>query len=96
LRLTSGLDLRRANRRFSDVIRTWWRGEIPDATSDVGLRQLVEGLPPRERTLVVLHYGYGYRMEDIAGMTGLSAVNVRTILFRARRRLRDQLETAGR
>jgi DNA-directed RNA polymerase specialized sigma24 family protein len=31
-------------------------------------------------------------MEDIARLTGLTAVNVRTIVFRARRRLRDWLE----
>jgi RNA polymerase sigma-70 factor, ECF subfamily len=90
------LDLRRANRRFADVIRAWWRSEPEHPKPDVGLRELIEGLPPRDRTLVVLHYGYGYRMEDIAGMTGLSAVNVRTIIFRARRRLRDQLEDADR
>lgn len=89
------LDLRRANRRFSDVVRSWWQAE-PQPTADLGLRQLIEALPPRERTLIVLHYAYGYRMEDIAGMTGLSAVNVRTVLFRARRRLRDQLGAADR
>ena len=90
------LDLRRSNRRFVDVIRTWWRPDRHETQGDVGLRQLVEGLPSRERTLVVLHYGYGYRIEEIASMTALSAVNVRTILFRARRRLRDQLEAADR
>ncbi|MGH2456404.1 MAG: RNA polymerase sigma factor, partial [Candidatus Limnocylindria bacterium] len=62
----------------------------------LGLRELVERLPPRERTLVVLHYGHGYRLDEIARMTGLSAVNVRTIVFRARRRLRDQVEDADR
>lgn len=86
------LDLQRANRRFADVVRAWWRPERKGPQRDVGLRQLVERLPPRERTLVVLHYGYGYRVEEIASMAGLSAVNVRTILFRARRRLRDQIE----
>lgn len=86
------LDLRRANRRFTDVLRAWWGRESQSPQRDVGLRELIERLPPRERTLVVLHYGYGYRVEDIAAMAGLSAVNVRTILFRARRRLRDQIE----
>jgi RNA polymerase sigma-70 factor (ECF subfamily) len=90
------LDLRRANRRFADVVRAWWPRQREDPQSDLGLRQLIEGLPPRERTLVVLHYGYGYRTEDIGGITGLSGVNVRAILFRARRRLRDQLEAADR
>jgi RNA polymerase sigma-70 factor (ECF subfamily) len=86
------LDLRRANRRFADVVRAWWRPERQGPQRDVGLRQLIERLPPRERTLVVLHYGYGYRVEEIASMADLSAVNVRTILFRTRRRLRDQIE----
>jgi DNA-directed RNA polymerase specialized sigma24 family protein len=90
------LDLQRANRRFTEVVRAWWRTEREHPPPDLGLRELIERLPPRERTLVVLHYGYGYRMEDIAGMTGLSAVNVRTVIFRARRRLRDQLEAAER
>jgi RNA polymerase sigma factor (sigma-70 family) len=73
-------------------VRAWWRSERQEPQRDVGLRELIERLPPRERTLVVLHYGYGYRVEDIAAMAGMSAVNVRTILFRARRRLRDQIE----
>lgn len=88
------LDLHRANRRFTEVVRAWWRREPQSPQRDVGLRQLIEGLPPRERTLVVLHYGNGYRVEDIAAMAGLSAVNVKTILFRARRRLRDQIEAS--
>ena len=57
---------------------------------------MVEGLPPRERTLVVLHYGYGYRFEEIARLTGLTTVNARTIVFRARRRLATQLEERDR
>ena len=54
------LDLRRANRRFTEVVRAWWRSERHEPQRDVGLRELIERLPPRERTLVVLHYGYGY------------------------------------
>ena len=87
------LDLRRANHRFTEVARAWWRPERDRSPQrDVGLRQLIERLPPRERTVVVLHYGYGYRVDDIAAIAGLSAANVKTILFRARRRLRDQIE----
>ena len=61
---------------------------------DLGLLDLVERLPPRERTVLVLHYAYGYRLEEIARMSGLSAVNVRTIVFRARRRLADRVREA--
>jgi RNA polymerase sigma-70 factor, ECF subfamily len=62
--------------------------------SDVGLRQLVESLPPRERAVIVLHYAYGYRMGEIARLIDLSEINVRSLAFRARRRLRGQLKEA--
>ena len=68
------------------------RGQSPPA--DVGLRELVEGLPPRERTVVVLHYGHGYRLDEIAVLLGLTGTNARTVLFRARRRLGEQLREA--
>jgi RNA polymerase sigma-70 factor, ECF subfamily len=55
--------------------------------SDVGLRELVEQLPPRERTVLVLHYGHGYGLEEIAGMLALTHTNVRTIIARTRKRL---------
>ncbi len=54
---------------------------------DVGLRELVERLPARERTIVVLHYGHGYRLEEIGLLLRLSHTNVRTILSRGRLRL---------
>jgi len=66
------------------------------ATRDAGLRELIERLPPRERTLVVLHYGYGYQLDEIGRMAGLSPGNVRSIVFRARRRLGAQLDEADR
>ena len=63
---------------------------------DVGLRELVEQLPPRERTLVVLHYGYGYTLGEIADLLGLSHGNARSVLFRARAKLGEQLREADR
>lgn len=54
---------------------------------DIGLRDLVEQLPPRERTVLVLHYGHGYRLEEIAGILDLTHTNVRTIIARTRKRL---------
>ncbi len=55
--------------------------------SDVGLRELVEALPPRDRTVLVLHYGHGYRLEEIASLLDLTHTNVRTIIARTRKRL---------
>lgn len=69
--------------------------ETASAGPDSGLRDLVEQLPTRER-VVVLHYGYGYRLIEVAALMGISTINARTIAFRARRRLRKQLEEAER
>ncbi|MGI8829231.1 MAG: RNA polymerase sigma factor [Candidatus Limnocylindria bacterium] len=55
--------------------------------SDIGLRELVEKLPPRERTVLVLHYGHGYRLEEIAAILDLTHTNVRTVIARTRKRL---------
>jgi RNA polymerase sigma-70 factor (ECF subfamily) len=67
-----------------------------DTSRDLGLRELIERLEPRERTVVVLHYGHGYRTEEIAALLSLTPTNVRTILFRTRARLRAELEAGER
>lgn len=63
---------------------------------DVALRELVEELPPRQRTVLVLHYGHGYGLEEIATILSLSHTNVRTIIARTRRRLQQALLEAER
>ena len=68
----------------------------PTDPPDLGIVELVELLPPRDRAVIVLHYGYGYRMSEIARLLALTEVNVRTIAFRARRTLRAQLEEDDR
>ena len=56
-------------------------------TSDLALREMIERLPLRERAIVVLHYGHGYSLEEIAGILSLSYANVRALISRTRRRL---------
>lgn len=63
---------------------------------DTALRELIERLPPRERTVLVLHYGYGYRLEEIARLLSLSHTNVRSIIARTRKRLHHQLAEGNR
>lgn len=55
--------------------------------SDVALRELIERLPPRERTILVLHYGHGYALDEIAGLLSLNYATVRSVISRTRRRL---------
>lgn len=59
---------------------------------DVALLELVDALPLRERMAVALYYGYGYGLAEVAGLLGISHINARTVLFRARRRLRNAWE----
>jgi RNA polymerase sigma-70 factor (ECF subfamily) len=63
---------------------------------DVGLVQLIERLPPRERTILVLHYGHGYGLDEIAVLLGMKHVTVRSVISRTRRQLAVDLEEAAR
>jgi RNA polymerase sigma-70 factor (ECF subfamily) len=57
---------------------------------DIALTELIERLPPRERTVLVLHYGHGYGLNEIAGLLAMSHTNVKTVIARTRRRLAEQ------
>ena len=78
-------DHRRRARRLADRLPFLVRSAPP--ARDMGLAELVERLPQRQRTIVVLHYAYGYGLHEIAELLGLTHVNVRTIIARARQRL---------
>jgi len=54
---------------------------------DLGLRELIERLPARERVVLVLHYAHGYDLGEVAELIGTSHANARQIASRARRRL---------
>ena len=85
----------RSGRRLRDRLPRL-AGRTPGPDRDVGLRELIERLPPRQRTVIVLHYGHGYRADEIAERVGTSPTNVRSLLFRARRQLAEQLREAER
>jgi RNA polymerase sigma-70 factor (ECF subfamily) len=86
----------RDRRRLFDRLPVLGRSQDADRPRDAGLRELIERLPPRDRTLVVLYYGHGYQVEEIAAMLGLTSTNARTILFRARAKLAAWLREADR
>ena len=65
-------------------------------TSDLALREMIERLPLRERAILVLHYGHGYSLEEIAGILSLSYPNVRALISRTRRRLYRQWKEMDR
>lgn len=75
----------RRRSRLRELLPALLPGRAPP--TDLGLRDLVEQLPARERTVLVLHYGHGYGLEEIAGLLDLTHTNVRTIIARTRKRL---------
>lgn len=81
-------DHRRRARRLTDRLPFLVRTAPP--APDAGLAELVERLPQRQRTIVVLHYAYGYGLHEIAQLLDLTHVNVRTIIARARHHLLAQ------
>jgi DNA-directed RNA polymerase specialized sigma24 family protein len=77
----------RAHRRQGILRRVVGLLTPPTATPSLDLRELIEQLPPRQRTILVLHYGHGYSLVEIGEMLGISHDNARAIVSRARRRL---------
>jgi RNA polymerase sigma-70 factor (ECF subfamily) len=59
----------------------------PPASGRIELHELIEALPPRDRAVVVLQHGYGYRLDEVAALVGISHANARKISSRTRARL---------
>jgi RNA polymerase sigma-70 factor (ECF subfamily) len=55
----------------------------------------VAGLPSGERTAVILYYRDEIKVRDIARALGVTSGTVKTMVFRARQRLRRALDDAG-
>ncbi len=56
------------------------------------LWQAVAGLPSGQRTALMLHYRDAQPVADVARALGVTAGTIKTLLFRARRRLRERLD----
>lgn len=85
----------RRRRAFLDRLHLIPR-RLAAPTSDLALRELIEQLPARERTVLVLHHGHGYSLAEVAELLGLTHTNARSIAARTRRRLLEQYKEADR
>ena len=70
--------------------------EDPDVGLSPDLAYALEQLGERERELIALRFGGELTGPEIAEFTGLSLANVQQILSRSLRKVRAQLEEAGR
>lgn len=62
------------------------QGFVPETNTQIDVRAAMGALKPRERELLWLAYVEGMNHAEIAAATGLSAMSIRLLLFRARRR----------
>jgi RNA polymerase sigma-70 factor (ECF subfamily) len=73
-----------------------WEADIDDrlvaATWSKTLVQALDGLPPRQRAIVVLRDVEGLPSDDVCTVLGISEGNQRVLLHRGRSRLRSMLE----
>lgn len=56
------------------------------------VKQIVEHLPEQQRLVVIFKHWDGYSDKEIEDITGLSSVNIRVILSRARKTIREQYQ----
>jgi RNA polymerase sigma-70 factor, ECF subfamily len=87
------------DRGEADGDRAWEppaRGVSPEerllhAETAAALREAIDALPPRQRTVVVLSHLDGRTNREVSEMTGMTESTVRVHMFRALRRLRGLL-----
>ena len=89
----------RANRRDADVTEavTLSTASSPDEELErqdkvQQIRHLIDRLPENQRQVLRLRGIEDCSMDEIEQITGLSAVNIRVLLSRARKIIREQLE----
>jgi RNA polymerase sigma-70 factor (ECF subfamily) len=87
-RIASG-ELKERGRRAPDGTEGSY--EMDDLTRD--LVAALSELPKKQRAAVVLHHAAGYPAKEIAEIIGSTTPGVHVLLSRARKRLRDLLET---
>ena len=88
--------LSRRGRRLGDLLaRLPLPSTAPEPGAGIELRELVDRLPARDRTVLVLQQGYGYTLVEVAELVGISHANARQIASRTQARLlRLWLESA--
>jgi len=74
------------------------RGATPNMEARLDIRSALRQLKPRERELLWLAYVEGMNHEEIGAATGLRALSIKILLFRARRKAAGLLapRNAGR
>ena len=87
-------EVRMARNRMEVPLEQDFDLAAPQREQEALADSLPEGLTPREREILLLYYEEELSHEEIAGKLGISELNSRTRLFRARGRCRELMEKA--
>ena len=77
------------NRCSIDTVK---EAEAPEKDSNESVRKAVFSLPAKYRIAVHMYYYEGYKTADIARTTGRTETAVRSVLMRARNKLKEMLK----
>lgn len=80
----------REDRPFTDAVEA---SQMPNLDSCIDTRAMLRELRPRDRELLWLAYVEGMDHTEIAAVTGLGRLSIRMLLFRARKRAKDLLDS---
>ena len=93
-RIVSLLERMAANVSFA--LDNFDHAHSDDLNSQLDVRRVMQSLKPRERELLWLAYVEGMTHQEIAIATGLTALSVRPLLFRARKKAASLLRPEGK
>ena len=79
-------------RHRKDVALEDWDQLPTEPSENIALSLALDELNPKQRLLVHLYYYEGYKCEEIARALEMNASTVRSILKRARKKLKDFME----
>lgn len=94
-----------ARNECRDQLKHWWRRKRESAEvlqhmsceqpQDDGLKELIWGLPEKDRLVLYLHYYQGYNAQEVAELLGTNSSTVRSRLVRVRQKLKLRMEAEG-
>ena len=68
---------------------------IIEGEAGAAIQDLLDGLPPKDRAALILHYWYDYSYKEISKELSLTESAVKSRMHRARRSLAEQMQSAG-
>lgn len=83
-------------RREEQLPENFEQAHRSDLNSQMDVRKIMRSLKPRERELLWLAYVEGMSHAEIAIATGLTALSIRPLLFRARKKAATLLRPEGK